>query len=184
YRQTQVATITFPEPSAGYPPFINIPQTSLERLLAERLRAEPLVTLRRGVTVTGLDQDDRGVTVTTGPAQRPAQRPARWRAQWLVGCDGAHSAVRRLLGQPFPGESFDDQFLICDIRADLDFPAERRFSFDPPWNPGRQVLVHPQPGGVWRIDWQVPADFDLAADRARRAPGARVPAITPGPPHT
>ncbi len=176
YRQTQVATITFPETTAGYPPFINIPQTSVERLLAERLRAEPLVTLHRGVALTGLDQDADGVTVAAGPA--------RWRAQWLVGCDGAHSAVRRLLGQPFPGESFDDQFLICDIRADLDFPAERRFYFDPPWNPGRQVLVHPQPEGVWRIDWQVPADFDLAAERASGALDERIRAITGATPYT
>jgi hypothetical protein len=32
------------------------------------------------------------------------------------------------------------------------------------WNPGRQVLLHPQPGGVWRIDWQVPDGFDLDAE--------------------
>ena len=37
----------------------------------------------------------------------------------------------------------------------LPFPAERRFFFDPAWNPGRQVLLHPQPDRVWRIDWQV-----------------------------
>jgi len=177
YRDTEVATITFPEVGrSAYPPFINIPQTSVERYLEERLLAEPMVTLHRGVAVTGLAQDPSGVIVTAGDA--------RWRAPWLVGCDGSHSTVRRLLGVPFPGESFADQFLICDIRADLPFPAERRFHFDPPWNPGRQVLVHPQPDGVWRIDWQVPADFDLAAERACGALDRRVRAITGGTPYT
>src|SRR5919197_1004807 len=52
---------------------------------------------------------------------------------------------------------------LSDIRADLPFPSERRFFFDPEWNPGRQVLVHQQPDSVWRIDWQVPPDFDIAA---------------------
>ena len=46
------------------------------------------------------------------------------------------------------------------------FPAERRFHFDPEWNPGRQVLVHQQPRSIWRIDWQVPADFTLEEARA------------------
>jgi hypothetical protein len=41
---------------------------------------------------------------------------------------------------------------------------ERRFYFDPAANPGRQVLLHPQPDSVWRIDWQVPDGFDLSAD--------------------
>jgi 2-polyprenyl-6-methoxyphenol hydroxylase-like FAD-dependent oxidoreductase len=176
YRDTQVATITFPEVGrSAYPPFINIPQTSIEGYLEERLLAEPAITLHRGVAITDLAQDADGVTVLA------AER--RWRASWLVGCDGARSTVRRLLGVPFPGESFDDQFLICDIRADLSFPAERRFYFDPPWNPGRQVLVHPQPGGVWRIDWQVPADFDLAAERARGALDERIRAITGDAPY-
>jgi 3-(3-hydroxy-phenyl)propionate hydroxylase len=66
----------------------------------------------------------------------------------------------------FPGHSHDDLFLICDIRAELPFPRERRLFFDPPWNPGRQVLVHPQPDDVWRIDWQVPPDTDVAAELA------------------
>jgi 2-polyprenyl-6-methoxyphenol hydroxylase-like FAD-dependent oxidoreductase len=171
YRDTEVATITFPEVGrSAYPPFINIPQTSVERYLEQRLLAEPLVRLHRGTPVTALAQDGSGVQVTAGGRT--------WLAGWLVACDGAHSSVRRLLGLPFPGESFADQFLICDIRADLPFPAERRFYFDPPWNPGRQVLVHPQPGGVWRIDWQVPADFDLAAERAGGALDSRIRAIT------
>ena len=32
------------------------------------------------------------------------------------------------------------------------------------WNPGRQVLVHPCPDSTFRIDWQVPADYDLDAE--------------------
>ena len=72
-----------------------------------------------------------------------------------------------MLGLTFPGETFDDHFLICDIRTDLPgWETERRFYFDPEWNPGRQVLIHPCPGSTFRIDWQVPPDFDLAAEEA------------------
>ena len=44
--------------------------------------------------------------------------------------------------------------------------TERRFYFDPEWNPGRQVLIHPCPDSTFRIDWQVPPDFDMAAEEA------------------
>ncbi|MEA2289776.1 MAG: 3-(3-hydroxy-phenyl)propionate hydroxylase, partial [Solirubrobacteraceae bacterium] len=61
--------------------------------------------------------------------------------------------------------TFDDAFLICDIRADLPgWERERRFHFDPAWNPGRQVLIHPCPGSTYRIDWQVAPGFDLAQE--------------------
>jgi pentachlorophenol monooxygenase/3-(3-hydroxy-phenyl)propionate hydroxylase len=78
----------------------------------------------------------------------------------------------------FPGRSYDDRFLICDIRAELPgWACERRFYFDPPWNPSRQVLIHPTPGSVFRIDWQVPADVDLDAEARSGALDARVRAI-------
>jgi pentachlorophenol monooxygenase/3-(3-hydroxy-phenyl)propionate hydroxylase len=82
--------------------------------------------------------------------------------------------VRKALGLSFDGYSFDDRFLIADVKVALeDGPPERRFYFDPPWNPGRQVLLHPQPGGVWRIDWQVPEGVDLTDERIRAVVGDR-----------
>jgi 2-polyprenyl-6-methoxyphenol hydroxylase-like FAD-dependent oxidoreductase len=157
YREHELFTVTFP-PRTGIPGWINVPQSTVERLLAERVDAEPLVDLRRGVEVTGLEQDEATVTVTT--------REASFTGTHLIGADGGRSVVRTLLGLGFPGQAYDDRFLIADIRCDLPFGRERRFHFDPVWNPGRQVLVHPQPDSVWRIDWQVPDDYDLDADRS------------------
>ncbi|MDN5858654.1 MAG: FAD-dependent monooxygenase, partial [Pseudonocardia sp.] len=75
----------------------------------------------------------------------------------------------------FDGHSFDDRFLICDIRADLPgWTQERRFYFDPDWNPGRQVLIHPCPDSTFRIDWQVPPDYDLDTEVASGALDARI----------
>jgi pentachlorophenol monooxygenase/3-(3-hydroxy-phenyl)propionate hydroxylase len=75
----------------------------------------------------------------------------------------------------FEGHSFDDRFLTCDIRTDLPgMRTERHFHFDPEWNPGRQVLVHPCPDSSFRIDWQVPADYDLDAETASGALDRRI----------
>ncbi len=91
-------------------------------------------------------------------------------------CAGARSdELRTLLGVSFEGQTFDDRFLIADIRAELPgWAHERRFYFDPAWNPGRQVLIHPCPDSVYRIDWQVPADYDLDVERASGALDARI----------
>ena len=152
-------------PGAGdehFPPFVNINQTEVEEMLLSRLHELPGVGLRWSHQVTALSQDGEGVTVR---CETP-KGAVTLRVNYLVAADGAHSSVRHLLGMRFPGHSHADLFLICDIRARLPFPRERRFFFDPPWNPGRQVLIHPQPDDVWRIDWQVPSGTDLEVERS------------------
>ncbi|KAA2264657.1 pentachlorophenol monooxygenase [Solihabitans fulvus] len=175
YRDREVLTIGFPESATdAFPPFVNTPQTTVERLLAEQVLAEPLIDLRYGHRVVGLTQDESGVlaTVSTSSGLRAVA------GSHCVAADGMNSTVRTQLDLRFDGHSFGDKFLIADIRAELDFPApERRFYFDPPWNPGRQVLVHPQPDNVWRIDWQVPADFDLGAEQFSGALDSRIRAV-------
>jgi 2-polyprenyl-6-methoxyphenol hydroxylase-like FAD-dependent oxidoreductase len=157
YRDHELFTITFPDAGrSAYPGFVNIGQSSVEQVLESMCGRSALVDVRYGCAVTDVWQDESSVTVRAGGRS--------FTGSHLIAADGARSAVRGLLGLDFPGMSFDDRFLIVDIRADMPFGAERRFHFDPPWNPGRQVLLHPQPGSVWRIDWQVPAEYDSAAD--------------------
>jgi 2-polyprenyl-6-methoxyphenol hydroxylase-like FAD-dependent oxidoreductase len=155
-----------------FPPFVNINQSEVDQLLADRCVAAG-VDVRLGWRLTGLAQDAGGVEATFDVGGRAE----RVRAPWLVGTDGAHSTVRHALDLPFEGQGFDDRFLICDVRADLPFPNERRFFFDPPWNPGRQVLIHPQPDGVWRIDWQVPPETDLDEERQSGRLDERIRAV-------
>lgn len=180
YREHELFETTFPEAGrSAFPPFINLSQSSLERYLWQRIAQHDQVDVRFGHRVVGLEQDDAGVTVDVDTAD--GRR--RVEGAYLLACDGAGSTVRKLLGLTFDGHSFDEQFLIADIRAELPFPVERRFHFDPPWNPGRQVLVHPQPHSLWRIDWQVPADFDLEQARASGELDARIRMITGSTPY-
>ncbi|MCM0677057.1 FAD-dependent monooxygenase [Micromonospora phytophila] len=176
HRGRELFTTTFPDPGrSAYPGFINIGQAAVERHLVAAVAAQPLVELRYDAQVTAVDTDAHGVTVTAGGRCV--------RGSHLLGADGSRSTVRRLLGVGFPGRSFGDRFLIADIRAELPFPAERRFHFDPEWNPGRQVLVHPQPDSVWRIDWQVPDDHDPETDRASGRLDERIRRITGDTPY-
>jgi len=168
------------DPDAG-PRFVNIGQSRVEAILAEAVRAHPLCATawaHRVDRVDGIRPDAAGVDVA---ATGPDGAVRRWRAQYVVGADGGRSTVRGALGiafEPPPGQpDVDDPYLVVDVRAELPFPAERRFFFDPPWNPGRQVLLHPQPDGVWRIDWQVPPGFDLGAETASGGLDERIRAV-------
>lgn len=155
-----------------FPPFVNISQARTEEILDACIAAHPGIEVRWSHTVTAITQDGRGVSLT---CQTPATTSVV-RASYAVACSGAAGeAVRAMLGVTFDGQSFGDRFLICDIRAELPgWHSERRFHFDPVWNPGRQVLIHPCPGSTYRIDWQVPPDFDLEEEEKTGALARRI----------
>ncbi|GAA1563794.1 FAD-dependent oxidoreductase [Dactylosporangium maewongense] len=172
YRDRELFNHTFTDADRStFPPFVNISQARTEQILDEYIAAEPLIDVRWDHRVTGITQDPDGVTITCGPRTLTAA--------YLLACAGARGDdIRRLLGISFDGHSFDDRFLICDIRTDLPgWANERRFYFDPPWNPGRQVLIHPCPDNTFRIDWQVPADYDDQSEMDAGARDARIRAI-------
>lgn len=152
YRDSELHCWSFVDRGASpLPAFVNLGQDRTEAILDEAISRNPLIEVRWGHEVTDLAQDPDGVALN-----------GDLHVAYAVVAAGARaSALRDALGVSFEGESFDDRFFICDIRADLPgWESERRFYFDPPWNPDRQVLIHPTPGGVFRIDWQVPADYD------------------------
>ncbi|HEY6607826.1 MAG TPA: FAD-dependent monooxygenase [Candidatus Limnocylindria bacterium] len=157
------------EPGEHVPPFVNISQSEVEERLAARL-GQLGIEMRHGHRLTGVDQDAAGVEATFETVDGSVTH----RFTHLVGTDGAHSAVRHAAGIGFGGYTFDDRFLIADVRAELPFTNQRHFHFDPPWNPGRQVLIHPQPDGVWRIDWQVSVETDPDAERANGSLDRRI----------
>ena len=161
HRDRELFAHTFADAgSSPFPPFVNLSQSRTEEILDERIAAEPLIDLRWGREVTDL-------------AEHPAP--------FTVLCTGAAGGLRRTLGVTFDGFSFDDRFLICDIRTDLPgWATERRFFFDPAWNPGRQVLVHPCPGSTFRIDWQVPAGLRPRRRGRVRRPRPAHPARSSG----
>ncbi|MFD9039906.1 rifampin monooxygenase [Streptomyces bottropensis] len=88
------------------------PQPVTERLLHERA-VELGADIRRGSELVGLSQDPEGVSAELADG-------TRLRARYLVGCDGGRSAVRKLLGVAFPGESATVETLLGDMAATED----------------------------------------------------------------
>jgi 3-(3-hydroxy-phenyl)propionate hydroxylase len=174
FREKELYTQRFPAPRDGLlPRFLNLQQYYVEQFLLERIERIPAIELRWDQRVTGLQQDANGVTIE---AETPAGK-VQLHGRYALACDGARSTLRKLLGLDFPGTTFDDHFLIADIRADLGYAPEPRFYFDHPTNPGQTVLIHPQPDGIWRIDWQVGAGVDIDEERSPERMDARIRAL-------
>ena len=150
-----------PEAGHEFPAFVNLQQYYLEQWLVEACAATKLVGLRWKNRVVSVDNRTDGVTLSV---ETPAQTYALT-ADWLLACDGAHSAVRESLGLEFTGKVFRDRFLIADIVMHADWPAERRFWFDPPFHAGGSALLHRQADDVWRLDFQLGWDADPDAER-------------------
>lgn len=140
------------DPDDRFFPMLNVQQQYLEAYLVDAVLAQPLIELRWGNRLMQLEPQPDGVTVEV---DTPAG-PYTLEADWLVAADGARSSARSLLGLELQGASYEGRFVIADIRVDLPLPTERLAFFDPPWNPGNTVLMHREPHGIWRIDYQLP----------------------------
>jgi 3-(3-hydroxy-phenyl)propionate hydroxylase len=150
-----------PEPGHERPAFVNLQQYYAEAYLALRAAELPNLEIRWKHAVVGCTQDADTVTLTVdAPGGRHTLR-----ADWVAACDGSRSPLRALLGQESKGRVFRDRFLIADVKMQADFPAERWFWFDPPFHPGQSVLLHRQPDGEWRVDFQLGWDADPEAEK-------------------
>ncbi len=98
---------------SAFPYMIIFPQDEHERLLIEHLHAAG-VDVERPLELTGFD--DHGDRVTAR-LQRPDGSQQTCDAAWLVGCDGARSRVREVLGAEFPGGTYSHVFYVADTEA-------------------------------------------------------------------
>ncbi|MGC0340702.1 FAD-dependent monooxygenase [Streptomyces sp. SLBN-8D4] len=89
-----------------------LPQYEVEKAL-ERRAVEAGVDFRYETEVTGLSQDENGVTVRV---KGPDGVLEPLRAEYLVGADGMRSAVRDAIGLPFPGRSVIRSVVLADVR--------------------------------------------------------------------
>jgi 2-polyprenyl-6-methoxyphenol hydroxylase-like FAD-dependent oxidoreductase len=94
----------------AYPMVLIVPQSGTERLLEQRAH-ELGVEIVQGAEVVGLAQDAECVRLDLDDANgRHAIR-----ASYVVGADGAHSTVRRLIGVDFVGRQYQTHILLADV---------------------------------------------------------------------
>lgn len=127
----------------GWPPLLGIHQPELERALLAALPAA--ARLRWGAPLTALAQDAGGVSATIGGEET--------RGRWLVGCDGARSTVRALLGIPFGGRTQPEPWLVADVRVDRPLARVPHVTFV--GDPRRPAVTLPLSPGWHRWEWML-----------------------------
>ncbi|MBT2363791.1 FAD-dependent monooxygenase [Streptomyces sp. ISL-10] len=141
---------------------LHIPQHALTRGLRDAVAGQRLVRLATDSRLDSLEQDGSGVTAhSRGPSG------TWWRGSYLVGCDGARSTVRKLLGIRFPGRTAVERHAVAALRTELPWQGEALLHRRPPWpSGGDEVVARPLPDGVWRLDWLLPPRGELVTPEA------------------
>lgn len=145
-----------PEDGHKIPAFINLQQYYFESIAVDAALSNELVELRWKNEVIGVSDRGNHVEISI----RTPKTTYTITADYVLAADGAKSKTRKMLALDFDGQVFQDRFLIADVAMNADFPAERWFWFDPPFNPGQSALLHKQADNVWRIDLQLGWDAD------------------------
>jgi 3-(3-hydroxy-phenyl)propionate hydroxylase len=133
-------------------PIINVQQQFLEEYLHDACKANPLIDFRWGNKVTQLAQKAGYALLEVDTPEGPYALES----DWVVAADGGRSGIRSAMNLQMEGASYEGFFVIADIQIDLPLPTERLAFFDPEWNPGNTILMHREPHGIWRVDYQLP----------------------------
>src|SRR6201991_2725358 len=117
-----------PQNYTAYPEPRTLSQHDTERILTELL-SEQGVKIERGRALTDLTQDGDAVTASV---RREDGSIDTVRCRWVIGCDGAHSAVRKAAGIPFAGSTYRDEFIMADAELDWKLPHGGLYGFPSP----------------------------------------------------
>ena len=146
-----------PEEGHKMPAFINLQQYYAEEYLVDRITALGKTDIRWLSAVVDINPDaGEGALLTV---ETPEGR-YQIQADYVLAADGVRSTIRRAMGLGFTGRTFEERFLITDIKMQADFPMERRFWFEPSFHGGQSALLHRQPDNIFRIDLQLGPEAD------------------------
>ncbi|WP_055646549.1 FAD-dependent monooxygenase [Streptomyces venezuelae] len=143
--------------------FAALPQYETERLLEEYVIGLG-TTIERGTELLSFTQDEDGVTAVLRTAAGVEEEA---RVGYLIGCDGAHSTVRKQLGLTFEGGAFPEEYMLADVEADWDLPygyGVRSSHVADDGSTDDLLVCIPLPGtGRYRMSMLVPPELSTAA---------------------
>ncbi len=127
-----------------YPYVLMLPQNETEALLTEHLQSQG-GGIEWQVELISIEQDEEGVEAHLRHSDGQVEH---FHADWLVGCDGAHSTVRHLLGLNFVGAAFEQSFAVGNVHMTWDLPYDEILAFV---HRGSFIAYFPMLGGRHRV---------------------------------
>jgi 2-polyprenyl-6-methoxyphenol hydroxylase-like FAD-dependent oxidoreductase len=153
-----LASLDFEQCGSRFGFVLDVPQDQTERLLRARV-IELGGVIEQGVELTALAAGADSVTATM---RGTAGKTQIITASYVVGCDGAHSRVRRELGLAFDGQPYPQDWLLADVLLDWDLPEAAIHAFFR--SDGLPMICFPMRGQRWRLT------LPFAGDRGGQAP--------------
>ncbi len=199
---SEIAHISLDGLDTPHPYALMLPQSETERLMEQHLNALG-VQVERNVELTRFESKTNGVTATlrhaggheetiaayrheeTSEAGRHEETTAADRHEetiavnWMIGCDGAHSAVRHGLDMQFEGDTLPTSWVLADLHLSGQVAPDEIANY---WHADGVLVLFPITRGRYRIiadagevtPGQRPADPTLADVQAlldQRGPG-------------
>ncbi|MFO1418891.1 MAG: FAD-dependent monooxygenase [Methylotetracoccus sp.] len=140
----QIGGIELAATDSPYGAGIMIPQSETERHLAEHLRTHG-TTIEWQTELTAFEQSATGVACTIGRHDGMSEKID---ADWLVGCDGAHSQIRRTLDLSFDGVTEPYRWVLADVAIDGRLPDAEAIIY---WHASGMLALFRIDRDRWRI---------------------------------
>jgi 2-polyprenyl-6-methoxyphenol hydroxylase-like FAD-dependent oxidoreductase len=145
---------------SAFPFTLTTAQTETERVLAKHLELLG-VTVDRGVELAALNQDDGAVHATLQHADGSTEQVS---ASWVIGADGGHSRVRKMVGTKLAGSFVGERFLLGDVVCEHSLDSDSMHTF---FSPDGPVVVLPMRDGRMRFLAQLHDAPGTSADLQR-----------------
>jgi 2-polyprenyl-6-methoxyphenol hydroxylase-like FAD-dependent oxidoreductase len=142
-RDRRLLQVSFDRLPTRHPYLLMLPQDATERILTDRLVALG-GRIHRGVTATRLTQRATSVEATCDSKDGEQAIVARL----AVGADGMHSIVRAAIGAEFTGGTYEESFVLADVRMNWSHGRDEVQLF---FSPAGLVVIAPLPGGAFRM---------------------------------
>lgn len=107
-------------------PHVIMNQAYLNRLMLDDMKKYGGRDVDYDFNVKDVKIDDGDLEYPVSLTAEHGGREIEYRAKYVLGCDGAHSAVRKSLGYKMIGDTTDAVWGVMDIFADTDYPDIRK----------------------------------------------------------
>lgn len=142
-----------------YPYRFHLEQHRLTPIILDILRNESLVEIQFGARFVDVTQGAEGVRVTYERAGSTESADGAY----LVGADGGRSAVRKAIGMPFEGFTWDERFMVISTAFDYQTRGYAKNAYIA--DPDQWIALFQMPGDgapYWRL--VIPTDVETPED--------------------